>query len=54
MSYISILFPFHAEARTGSDAVYLEDEPRLSYLVIESQHVEWTATLEEAVPVVGD
>ncbi len=39
---------------TGSDAVYLEDEPRLSYLVIESQNVEWTATLEEAVQAVTD
>jgi hypothetical protein len=39
---------------TGSDAVYLADEPRLSYLVIESQNVEWTATLEEAVSAVGD
>jgi hypothetical protein len=39
---------------TGSDAVYVEDEPRLSYLVIESQNVEWTATLEEAVQAVAD
>jgi hypothetical protein len=39
---------------TSSDAVYLADEPRLSYLVIESQNVEWTATLEEAVPALGD
>ena len=33
----------------GNDLSYLEDEPRVSYLVIESEHVDWTATLEEAV-----
>jgi hypothetical protein len=33
----------------GSDVSYLEDEPRVSYLVIESEHVDWMATLEEAV-----
>lgn len=38
----------------GRDAVHFEDEPRLSYLVIESQDVDWTATLEEALPSVPD
>jgi hypothetical protein len=33
----------------GSEISYLEDEPRVSYLVIESENVDWTATLEEAV-----
>lgn len=33
----------------GGDISYLEDDPRVSYLVIESENVEWTATLEEAV-----
>jgi len=37
----------------GADTAYLEDEPRVSYLVIESAQVEWTAVLEEAVPTVG-
>ena len=34
----------------GTGSAYLEDEPRVSYLVIESEQVEWTVTLEEAVP----
>ena len=33
----------------GSDVSYLQDEPRVSYLVVESEHVDWMATLEEAV-----
>jgi hypothetical protein len=33
----------------GSDVSYVEDEPRVSYLVIESQNVDWSATFEEAV-----
>ena len=33
----------------GADTAYVEDEPRVSYLVIESDQLEWTATLEEAV-----
>ena len=33
----------------GSDVSYLEDEPRVSYLVIESENVDWSTTLEEAV-----
>ena len=36
-------------AGVGRDVSYVEDEPRVSYLVIESENVEWTATLEEAV-----
>jgi hypothetical protein len=39
---------------TGGDAVHFADEPRLSYLVIESENVDWTATLEEAVPATSD
>jgi hypothetical protein len=34
----------------GANTAYLEDEPRVSYLVVEAQNVEWTATLEELVP----
>lgn len=34
----------------GADTAYLEDEPRVSYLVVESRNLEWTATLEELVP----
>lgn len=34
----------------GADTSYLEDDPRMSYLVIESENVDWTATLEEAMP----
>jgi len=33
----------------GADTAYVEDEPRVSYLVIESDQLEWTATLDEAV-----
>lgn len=33
----------------GADTAYLEDEPRVSYLVVESHNLEWTATLEELV-----
>jgi hypothetical protein len=33
----------------GENTSYLEDEPRVSYLVIESENVDWTATLEEVV-----
>jgi hypothetical protein len=35
---------------TGAGTAYVEDEPRVSYLVIESTAaVEWTAVLDEAV-----
>jgi hypothetical protein len=36
-------------AGPGSGTAYVEDEPRVSYLVIESDQLEWTAKLEEAV-----
>lgn len=32
----------------GRGTAYLEDDPRVSYLVIESDRVEWRITLEEA------
>jgi len=35
---------------TGAGTAYAADEPRVSYLVIESDQMEWTASLEEAVP----
>lgn len=38
---------------TGAGTAYVEDDPRVSYLVIESDHVEWTAALEEAVPALS-
>lgn len=35
----------------GEGTAFIEDEPRVSYLVIESlDALEWTAALEEAVP----
>jgi hypothetical protein len=37
----------------GADTAYVEDDPRVSYLVIESDQLEWTATLEEAVGSTG-
>lgn len=33
----------------GADTAFIEDEPRVSYLMIESDGLEWTVTLEEAV-----
>ena len=33
----------------GKDVAYVSEEPRLFHLVIESAHVDWTATVEEAV-----
>jgi hypothetical protein len=33
----------------GSGTAHLADDPRVSYLVIESEHTQWTAVLEEAV-----
>ncbi|OFW27261.1 MAG: hypothetical protein A3H97_13005 [Acidobacteria bacterium RIFCSPLOWO2_02_FULL_65_29] len=39
---------------TGSDSVYLEDEPRMSYLVVESGDLDWTLTLEEALRAEGE
>ena len=33
----------------GRDTTYLEDDPRVSYLVVESANLDWTLNLEEAV-----
>ena len=33
----------------GKDVAYVSEEPRLFHLVIESAHVDWTASVEEAV-----
>ena len=33
----------------GSGTAHVADDPRVSYLVVESEQVDWTATLEEAV-----
>jgi hypothetical protein len=34
----------------GRDTTYIEDEPRVSYLVVDSHDIDWAVTLEEAVP----
>jgi hypothetical protein len=34
---------------TGIDTVYLADDPRVSYLTIESEGIDWRVTLEERV-----
>lgn len=34
---------------TGKDTSFMEDDPRVSYLVIESRNLDWTATLEEVM-----
>lgn len=34
----------------GAGTAFFEDEPRVSYLVIESEQVEWQVTLAEALP----
>ena len=34
----------------GGDVAYLEDEPRVSYLLVESGSLDWNITLEEAAP----
>jgi hypothetical protein len=34
----------------GVDSAYFTDEPRVSYLMIESEGVEWRVGIEEAVP----
>ena len=37
------------DVRGGGGAdVYFEDDPRVSYLVIESDRVDWRVTVEEA------
>jgi hypothetical protein len=33
----------------GADTTYLEDNARVSYLVIDSQNLDWTLSLDEAV-----
>ena len=33
----------------GRDMIYVADDPRVSYLVVESEGLDWTLTLEEAV-----
>ncbi|MEZ5419240.1 MAG: hypothetical protein R2708_18140 [Vicinamibacterales bacterium] len=35
-------------AGTASGTARISDDPRVSYLVIESEQVAWTATLDEA------
>src|SRR5262245_4320372 len=34
----------------GKDTIYIEDDPRVSYLVVDSHDIDWAVTLEEAVP----
>ena len=34
----------------GRDTEYMQDDPRVSYLVVDSQNLDWTLTLEEAMP----
>jgi hypothetical protein len=34
----------------GKETTYIQDEPRVSYLVVDSRNVDWAVTLEEAVP----
>jgi hypothetical protein len=34
----------------GRDTTYIEDEPRVSFFVVEAADLDWTLTLEEAVP----
>ncbi len=34
----------------GRDVAYIEDEPRVSYLLVESGDLDWSVTLEEAAP----
>ena len=33
----------------GGDTVYLHEDPRVSYFVIESANIEWSVAAEEAV-----
>jgi hypothetical protein len=35
----------------GADTAFFQDDPRVSYLVIDSHDVDWKVTLEEAVKV---
>ena len=34
----------------GKDVAYIEDEPRVSYFLVEAGTLDWTVTLEEAAP----
>lgn len=34
----------------GKDVAYLEDEPRVSYFLVEAGTLDWSVTLEEAAP----
>lgn len=34
----------------GRDTAYIQDDPRVSYLVVDSGNLDWMLTLEEAVP----
>ena len=34
----------------GKDIAYIEDEPRVSYFLVEAGTLDWTVTLEEAAP----
>ena len=36
------------KAGAGAGTAYVADDPRVSYLVVESEQVDWTATLDEA------
>ncbi len=36
-------------AGAGTGAVYVADDPRVSYLVVEAEGATWTATLDEAL-----
>jgi hypothetical protein len=38
----------------GSDTITIEDEPRVSYFVIESGDLDWTLTLEEAMAATAE
>jgi hypothetical protein len=38
----------------GGDVAYIEDEPRVSYFVVQSENLDWTLTLEEATPATGE
>lgn len=37
------------QAGPGAGTAHIADDPRVSYLVVESAHVAWTAALDEAV-----
>jgi len=37
----------------GHDVAYIEDDPRVSYFLVESGTLDWSVTLEEAAPAMG-